>query len=261
MEFGAQEFFNRLKDGMSKGDQVVYEELNSVVNRSVRNLVRSRVRFSDVDEVIQEIQCSVWVHMSFFLESSENNAPAQRNAWLIKIANSRINDFLNKNYKNECLPLEDVGSLGGGPAPGPTPPTPVDEEEQANFERCCRIVSYICSLDMAPDRILACLYNALLIPAMARGNARKKGDPEAIVRRFSGRPLSEFRDFLWKELRFLFRLPMPEDVLAPLDRKLVAGAGNKPFRLTTREITLVSSRARKSLQKKCDEIMGGTLDE
>ena len=116
-------------------------------------------------------------------------------------------------------------------------------------------------LSRAPERILACLYNAFLIPAASSGDARKKGDPDAIVRRFSGRPLSELRDALWQELIWLFVLPPPKDLLAPLDKKLENGVADKPFRLTKREITLVSNRGRKSAQKKHDEIVGGTLDE
>ena len=232
MEFGSQEFFERLKAGVAAGDPDVYVDLNNTVEHAVRNLVRSKVKFSDVDDVIQEIQLSVWQRVTTFLITSENNAPSQRNAWLIKVAKSRIIDFINHNY-----------------------------EQMADYERCCRAISHICSLDMAPERILACLYNAFLIPAASSGDARKKGDPEAIVRRFSGRPLSELRDALWQELSWLFIIPPPNDLLAPLDKKLENGAADKPFQLTKREITIVSNRGRKSAQKKHDEIVGGTLDE
>lgn len=256
MEFGSQEFFERLKAGVAAGDPDIYVDLNNTVEHSVRNLVRSKVNFSDVDEVIQEIQISVWQHVSTFLITSENNAPSQRNAWLIKVAKSRINDFLNKNYKNHPQSLDDEDPTGG-----PASPTLADAEQIANYERCCRAISHICSLDMEPERILACLYNAFLIPAASDGDARKKGDPDAIVRRFSGRPLSELRDALWQELIWLFVLPPPKDLLAPLDKKLENGMADKPFQLTKREITLVSNRGRKSAQKKRNEIVGGTLDE
>ena len=262
MEFGTQEFFDRLKAGVTAGDPDVYAELNNTVERSIRYLVRTKVEPTDVDDVLQEIKLTVWQRMSFFLTSSENNAPSQRNAWLIKVANSRINDFLNKNYKNRPQQFgEDEPTSGGTTPPGPVPPTLVGAEQLANYERCCRAISHICNLAMEPDRILACLYNGILIPAMSSGDARKKGDPEAIVRRFSGRPLSELRDALWQELRWLFVLPPPEDLLAPLDRKLQGGAGDRPFLLTKREITLVTSRSRKSVQKSRNEILGGTLDE
>ena len=56
MEFGSQEFFERLKAGVAAGDPDVYVDLNNTVEHAVRNLVRSKVKFSDVDDVIQEIQ-------------------------------------------------------------------------------------------------------------------------------------------------------------------------------------------------------------
>lgn len=262
MEFGSQEFFERLKAGVAAGDPDVYVDLNNTVEHAVRNLVRSKVKFSDVDDVIQEIQLSVWQRVTTFLITSENNAPSQRNAWLIKVAKSRIIDFINHNYRDRPDQFGDDEPTGGKPRPtGPVPPTLADAEQMADYERCCRAISHICSLDMAPERILACLYNAFLIPAASSGDARKKGDPEAIVRRFSGRPLSELRDALWQELSWLFIIPPPNDLLAPLDKKLENGAANRPFQLTKREITIVSNRGRKSAQKKHDEIVGGTLDE
>ena len=262
MEFGSQEFFERLKAGVAAGDPDVYVDLNNTVEHAVKNLVRSKVKFSDVDDVIQEIQLSVWQRVTTFLITSENNAPSQRNAWLIKVAKSRIIDFINHNYRDRPDQFGDDEPTGGKPRPtGPVPPTLADAEQMADYERCCRAISHICSLDMAPERILACLYNAFLIPAASSGDARKKGDPEAIVRRFSGRPLSELRDALWQELSWLFIIPPPNDLLAPLDKKLENGAADKPFQLTKREITIVSNRGRKSAQKKHDDIVGGTLDE
>lgn len=262
MEFGNQEFFDRLKAGVTAGDQDVYVELNNVVSRSVRNLVRAKVKPQDVDDVLQNIQVSVWRHLTPFLQSSENNTPAQRNAWLIVLAKSRINDFLNANYKNRPQQFDEGESSGKGTGnPGPTPPFPVDPVQLANYELCCRAISYVCRLNMTPDRLLSCIYNGLVIPAAFKGHARKKGNPKLVVHLFAGRPLSQFRAALWQALNTLLILPPPEDLLAPLDQKLQGGAGDEPFQLTAREITVVTNRMRKALQKDRDKILGGTLDE
>jgi len=173
MEFGSQEFFERLKAGVAAGDPDVYVDLNNTVEHAVKNLVRSKVKFSDVDDVIQEIQLSVWQRVTTFLITSENNAPSQRNAWLIKVAKSRIIDFINHNYRDRPDQFGDDEPTGGKPRPtGPVPPTLADAEQMADYERCCRAISHICSLDMAPERILACLYNAFLIPAASSGDAQ-----------------------------------------------------------------------------------------
>lgn len=117
MEFGSQEFFERLKAGVAAGDPDVYVDLNNTVEHAVRNLVRSKVKFSDVDDVIQEIQLSVWQRVTTFLITSENNAPSQRNAWLIKVAKSRIIDFINHNYRDRPDQFGDDEPTGGKPAP------------------------------------------------------------------------------------------------------------------------------------------------
>ena len=263
MEFGSQNFFNRLKAGVTAGDPDVYVDLNDMVDRSVRYLVSAQVNASDVEDVLQEIKITVWRQMSFFLQSSADNTPSQRNAWLIKVTKSRINDFRRKNYVNRPQQLEDGDTSGGGTPPEPHPDLSslLTAEQQINYERCCRAISHICNLDMAPDRLLACLYNGVLIPAASTGGARKKGDPSAILRRFSGQPLSALRAALWRELRQLLILPPPEGLLAPLDRKLAGGAADTPFQLTARETTLVTSRSRSSVKKSRNEILGGTLDE
>lgn len=65
MEFGTQEFFDRLKAGVTAGDPDVYAELNNTVERSIRYLVRAKVEPTDVDDVLQEIKLTVWQRMSF----------------------------------------------------------------------------------------------------------------------------------------------------------------------------------------------------
>ena len=99
MEFGSQNFFNRLKAGVTAGDPDVYVDLNDMVDRSVRYLVSAQVNASDVEDVLQEIKITVWRQMSFFLQSSADNTPSQRNAWLIKVTKSRINDFPIRDRK------------------------------------------------------------------------------------------------------------------------------------------------------------------
>ena len=261
MEFGSQNFFNRLKAGVTAGDPDVYVDLNDMVDRSVRYLVSAQVNASDVEDVLQEIKITVWRQMSFFLQSSADNTPSQRNAWLKKVAASKISDFYRKRSLKQEVSLEET--TDGGPSSGrPSESLLLREADRLiNYRRCCRAISHICNLDMTPDRLLAVLYNGIIIPLSSAGADKKKGAPAALVRHFSGRPLSELRSTLWKALCFLFTSAPPESLLEPLDRKLQDGWADAPFRLTPREITLVTNRVKGSVKKHREQILGGTLDE
>ena len=261
MEFGTQAFFERLKAGIASGSQEFYDELDAAVERSIGHMVRSKIQYPDSDDVMQNIKTEVWLRMSMFLNSSECRLPAQRNAWLKKVAVSKINDFYRKSGPQKEVPLEEAPD-GDATAGRPSESLLLREAERLiNYRRCCRAISHICSLDMTPDRLLAVLYNGIIIPLSTAGEDKKKGAPAVLVRHFSGRPLSEMRAALWKALRCLLTSAPPETLLAPLDRKLQSGWADTPFRLTAREITLVTNRAKDSVRKHREQIMGGTLDE
>lgn len=261
MEFGTQAFFERLKAGASSGDQEFYNDLDATVERSIGHMVRSKIQYPDSDDVMQNIKTEVWLRMSMFLNSSECRLPAQRNAWLKKVAASKINDFYRKhNMKNE-VSLEEAPDGVAASGRSSESPLLLEAERLINYRRCCRAISHICSLDMTPDRLLAVLYNGIIIPLSSGGADKKKGAPAALVRHFSGRPLSELRATLWKALCCLFTSAPSEALLAPLDRKLQNGWADAPFQLTPREITLVTNRAKGSVKKHREQIMGGTLDE
>ncbi|WP_294551572.1 hypothetical protein [uncultured Pseudoflavonifractor sp.] len=261
MEFGTQAFFERLKAGIASGDQEFYNELDTTVERSIGHMVRSKIQYPDSDDVMQNIKTEVWLRISMFLNSSECSLPAQRNAWLKKVAASKISDFYRKRSLKQEVSLEET--TDGGPSSGrPSESLLLREADRLiNYRRCCRAISHICNLDMTPDRLLAVLYNGIIIPLSSAGADKKKGAPAALVRHFSGRPLSELRSTLWKALCFLFTSAPPESLLEPLDRKLQDGWADAPFRLTPREITLVTNRVKGSVKKHREQIMGGTLDE
>ena len=261
MEFGTPAVFELLKAGMASGDPEFYNDLDRTVDRSIGHMVRSSIPYPDADDVLQLIKISVWQQMSIFLNSSESNLPAQRNAWLKIVAKNKIIDFYRKNNLKQEFSLEDTQTDPPSPVPPPDAASLREAERLVHCQLCYRAISYLCSLDMTPDRLLACLYNGLILPLIGTGSAKKKGSPAALVQHFSGRPLSQLRASLWRALCDLLDSPPPHDLLAPLDRKLRDGWADKPFQLTAREITLVTNRAKDTKKKRREDIVGGTLDE
>ncbi|HIW93049.1 MAG TPA: hypothetical protein H9868_00755, partial [Candidatus Flavonifractor merdipullorum] len=98
MEFGSQAFFDRLYQGVSDGDVTIYEELDRVISRAAGGLVASKIPSADRNDVLQEVKLTVCKKITSFLRDSAENTPAQRNAWLVKIVQSKINDYYRKHF-------------------------------------------------------------------------------------------------------------------------------------------------------------------
>ncbi len=269
MEFGSQAFFDRLYQGVSDGDVTIYEELDRVISRAAGGLVASKIPSADRNDVLQEVKLTVCKKITSFLRDSAENTPAQRNAWLVKIVQSKINDYYRKHFfRNTEDPtgdtprwspkeqsLEDYQADQHGTASSPEEVMLEKMRNKTIQDTCDNLMAHVCSLNLSPERIIAFFYNAVIFPLSAE-KRRKKGDPTALLEALMGKELNQLSMQMKSDLSQLFGRKVPDWVFAPLDNKIEI-CPDKRFSMTQREITVVSSRTRSSLNKHRDKILGG----
>lgn len=269
MEFGSQAFFDRLYQGVSDGDVMIYEELDRVISRAAGGLVASKIPSADRNDVLQEVKLTVCKKITSFLRDSAENTPAQRNAWLVKIVQSKINDYYRKHFfRNTEDPtgdtprwspkeqsLEDYQADQHGTASSPEEVMLEKMRNKTIQDTCDNLMAHVCSLNLSPERIIAFFYNAVIFPLSAE-KRRKKGDPTALLEALMGKELNQLSMQMKSDLSQLFGREVPDWVFAPLDNKIET-CPDKRFSMTQREITVVSSRTRSSLNKHRDKILGG----
>ena len=272
MEFGTQAFFDRLYQGVSDGDVQIYEELDRVVTGSVGGMVASKIPMADREDILQEIKLTVWKHLAAFLRKSVERTPAQRDAWLRQVTQSKINDYFRArcfcsddpddeapHWSSKEQSLEDYQADRSETASSAEEALMAKLRNKDDQQTCDNLMAHVCALNISPERIIAFFYNAVILPLSA-GEKRKKGDPTALLKALSGKELQDLADQMKHDLALLFGRPVPDWVFAPLDNKIEA-CPKRVFSMSGREITVVSSRTRLSLCNHRDKILGGICDE
>lgn len=271
MEFGTQDFFDRLRAGAAAGDADIYAELNVVIDRSLKGYVSGKVSPEDVGDVLQEIKLTVWKRLADFLLSSENCLPAQREAWLFRVAKSKVTDYYRR-HSCRAGEIREDGERGWVPrtvtienyldrltAEGtPEGDFIAEAEREIDRKKCERLIEFVCGINTTPERIIAFLYNSVILPASK--NNKKRGSPQAVVQALSGKKLSEIRVLLSEDMNRVFDRTLPEEIYRELDRKLLE-RGEDTFGLAALRITLVSNNIKTSAVNNSHRILGGCGDD
>lgn len=234
--FGQETYYQRLKQGVAVGDEAVMEQLLTDINGYARPKVQSWVRADDVEDVLMEIDCQVLTHIASFLTESDENTPYQRQAWLKTLIQRTLYDYLDRNSFGETYrtrkkreaqgqepsevsltSLEGWQDQGGDlVAEGSPEEDYLRREESAVLNE---IITAACGLRVGPGEILTFLYHNVVF--FLEGDSEKKGLPAQTAQRLEGKTLGELRDRLPQALEQASGYLVPEELLAPLDQKLM----------------------------------------
>lgn len=269
MNFGSDEFYSFINQYiMDPSREDLYIEIAKVVEKDAKEILYKKgllhsasIKPDDIADIIQEIQLSVRRSLVSFLKNSEGKSPSQRNAWLATIINRRVNDYFRVYYRtlNKQSLYSEYEKLA----------TTDDElfdsfHSAADFNLILRLIDYICKINTTPEKIIAFLYNKILI-ALCCGE-RLNGFPEQIAAELNGQTLSRTASIIKDKLSLILSKEIPESVFEGLFEKLDdvtdgEANGERPFDMTPRVITDSSHWISKKLKKNKDYILRRENDE
>lgn len=221
MTFGSNEFFIKLKNGMtSGGSEEFYSEVLNVVKSQAYPRVASRVEYPDNDDVLQQILIAVWVSLAKYVVSSEHLTPAQRNAWLNRIIDNKIADYYREQYTNrEDISAEETFINLKQLMESPDAMLEKTEEIEDTQDYVNGIINFICSMDIAPEKIIAFFYSKVIYFLEAGGTL--KGSAKYAYEKINGKSLKELWQAFQLDLDVALDRHIPSNVLAPLREKII----------------------------------------
>ena len=255
MRFGTEEVFNYIRENITRSDDAWYSRLYNIIRADTLSVLSGyRLHKDDKDEIIQEVQISVTVHLSKFLKESENKSVDQRNSWLGKNVKNKMIDYLRKKNRHLNEPFEVWHETGAF----------FDELERAQRigecrQRLLRAIKDVCSIKTTPDKIIAFFLNKVI---GATELDRRNGAPKQTVSLLSGKTLYEASEYVKTRIRTAVSFPVPDDVYIELDNKLNIDCGGvkygcRIFDLSVRRIAdssnWIGSKLRTQVKKGTDE--------
>jgi DNA-directed RNA polymerase specialized sigma24 family protein len=232
MTFGTDKFFRYLKDHIADNDyDSFYYEVASVVDADARAMLYSKgIRVSaniskeDIDDLVQEIQCSVFKGLYKFIRDFDHKEKGQRSAWLATIADRRIKDFFRRYYKRietGALSLDnedDYVKLQDRTIPDNDEVIIAAENNEASTA-IYNTLKYLFSIRTKnPERILVYLFNKFAVAFS--DTARSSGSPKAVAELLNGNTLGYAAGIMKQIIRNTVRHDLPADVFDGLDEKL-----------------------------------------
>ena len=164
MIFGSERFFQKLKKGMLSGaDDEFYTNVLKKIEHDIRPRVAAFVTYPDDEDVVQQVLLATWISLAKFIRTSADLSPAQRNAWLMRIANNKIADYFRSKHANmEDAIFYDTTRQAVSTEYDPLVCLENIENRQANERKIDRLIEYVCSLNILPEKIIAFLYSKVV---------------------------------------------------------------------------------------------------
>ena len=164
MIFGSEQFYQKLKNGMISGaDEMFYTKVLKEIEHDIRPRVTSMVTYPDGDDIVQQILLAVWISLAKFVKTSSDLSPAQRNAWLLRIVNNKVADYFRIRYSNKEDPvLDDMQEQSVPVVLEPSVDLEKIEDQQADERKVDKLIEYVCSLNILPEKIIAFLYSKVI---------------------------------------------------------------------------------------------------
>lgn len=220
MVFGSEHFFQNIKRGMLAGEsEAFYTGVLLVVEQDVRPKVSAEVPYPDNEDVIQQILLAVWISLGKFVKTSSDLAPAQRNAWLMRIVNNKIADHYRDKYAcREDMVLDTGRERSAAPEYDPAVQAARECSQRMDEHRVDELLLYICSLNVLPEKLLAFLYSKVICFLDSGGSL--KGSAKCACEILNGRRFSDIMPAFQKDLDRVLGRQVPREVYDALLRKI-----------------------------------------
>ena len=254
MNFGTQSVFDYVRNMVTDPNCAEeYPVLYFVIRKDCMELLSTtNLPQEDKEDIVQEVQMSVFSGLVDYVEVYASKAPAQRNAYLQTILLRRRNELLRSRYKRKHVSSYDVEDF----------PVELCGVQDDMFDRLSdrneltNAFTLICSMKLPAEQIIAYLLGRCT--ALTGKNSK----PALVAQQLAGMTLHEAARYTFDRLQEEFPFPMDRVVFAPLLEKLAetTGQGNYGdgiFLLTPRKISNANSYIAEYLRKHQDRIIGG----
>ena len=256
MNFGKQTVFDYVRkmtaDPESDDD---YHILFGIVRHDCLSLLGGcKLSQEDKDDIIQNVQISVFSGLIRYVEQFANASEPQRNAYLRTILFRRRDDLLARNYKHgktvsydgDDFPLELCGTQ--------------DDmfDALSAHETLQQALHFICKAPFPPAQIIGYLMSRSTAPS------GKNGRPALVAQRLNGLPLQEAAQIAIEQIQAECPCPIDARIYMPLLNKLEQPTGhekqdNPCFSMTPQAISTTNSRIANYLRKHRDQFNGGNI--
>ena len=254
MNWGNQNNYQAVKAAVYSG--AGYDRIFETVLADVRPLIaRHGVPETEREDVLQEICIAVLQNLASFVVNSETLSPSQRNSWLRTLAERRINDFWRSYYREEKT-LPDNGAdaktaqrrkislsaLDG--EDGEERDIPQEQRElllleEEDLPHLFAVLEALLSVNTAPDKMLAFLFNKIILADYA-GIIKNK--TAYIAEQLHGKRLGVIYAAARVELERTLDTALPDRIFTTLRARLAEEKDgivyeNRLFDMTPRAIT------------------------
>lgn len=256
MNFGSDAFFCHLKKCVLDESHDLYNNVYEVVKAYTIKYLNKRgitsannILYKDIDDIIQDIQHTVFINLVSFIKKSGDRTEQERNAWLNTIIRRKVVDCFRKKNNNvfyaddellNCIPDNEAQ----------TPKTFTEENK-----KLCELIAFICSINTTPDKIIAFLYNKII--CLCSSTKKKSGSPAIIESELTDVPLGVAANIVKDKLRVSLHINIPDEIFIGLDKKLESESKgiiykNKLFKLDKRTITDSSNKINTKIKDEFD---------
>jgi len=217
--FGSDEFFSFLSNNISNPNYGEYYDLVAqVVKRDSEKKIYGsglnktfRLSYHDVEEIIQEVQLSVFKSLVRFCRTSWNLAPQQRQEWLSVMVERRVFDYCDNAYGRNRFNTDSIDD----PEAGIDLPDMQGEkrsvEDKILFNDCMETaestheaLQFILSINTTPDKIIACILNKL--SCINHDSKIKNGEPQKISALLYGMTAKNAAEIIIRKLSLMSKL-------------------------------------------------------
>jgi DNA-directed RNA polymerase specialized sigma24 family protein len=240
--FGAEDYYQWLKAGILAGDLSVMDQMISDVNGYAWPQLRKYFSEEDAEDVQQELDLSLWKGIYSYLAQSDDFHPFQRQRWLKTLIQRTIYQHI-RSAADTPSSLDELLEVGYEPEGSPDPE--VELLRQMGSQSLEEILTTVCSMRIAPDKMLVFFYHNIVF--FLEGDGVYNGKPQETAAQLNGKTLGQLRDQLPAALAEVTGLTVDERLLAGLDKKL-EGHRADILNLTPNEISVSTSNSKKRIQ-------------
>lgn len=230
MEFGSEGTLSIINRYLETGDSAAYDALYRIIRQDALLLLRRwQIQSHDTEDIIQDIEISVFQHLVPYFLTAAQNSVAQRNTWLKTVVKNRVFDFFRSErirkaitYPNAFEKLFWLIDKTAGP-----------ETEYELKAALFQALKDLFTIKTAPEKMMCFLMAKLY-------STRVNGSIQDVCNAVNGKTLCDIYDMTRTAFLQTLGYAIPNDILSLLWKRVEPDQNNEIF-VSVRRITDTSS--------------------
>ena len=242
MIFGSQQITDLIAQNINSGKTGWYNKVEHAIAEDCKKMIWTLdCSKYDREDIIQEVQLNVFKGLPEYIKKSGKYNEYQRNAWLKRIIEHEVSDYLKVKKKYTPEEIDDIiKRLSGGKNESDTLSTVIKNDTVKNApEMLSEAISMLLAIRTTPDKIIAFLYNR--VESIAKN--RKNGSPGEVYKALKAKKLGEAFKKLTTFINKVMEVNMCDEDIEKFER--ILDTRNKDgvryrdmvFNLSVKEIT------------------------